>query len=453
MTNQHNGYRNALAAIWDRSGYDRGFISDPFAGDEAARLGLKRTQAVLEILGNPHQRVPLIHVAGSKGKGSTTVLLDAILRATGRHSGRFTSPHLHSYRERFIVDDQLILEDAFATLTEDVMTAVQAVEAGNPALGRVTAWELSTAMALLWFARTQCDIAIIEVGLGGTLDATNVIDPVVSAITRLDLEHTAILGDTLPEIASNKAGIIKPGRPSVTVDQPPEALAVIVERARKVGSDLLVQNQDWAIEGDEDEFAVTGPWGRVDRLRTSLIGQHQVENAALAVATIRTAFSGDAAIDDEAIREGLRSAHHPGRFEVIMGDGSPTIVIDGAHTPIAAESLAAALARHVPAEGVTFVVGMLSDKHPAAFLTPLLAKADRWIVAEPNTPRRMPVSVLVEALTALGQRVEPASSIASAIDRARDGDSEAIVVTGSLTTVAEARVHLGLATPDPPPNA
>jgi dihydrofolate synthase/folylpolyglutamate synthase len=451
MTNHDNGYRAALAAIWNRSGYDRGFISDPFAGDEAAKLGLKRTQAVLEILGNPHQRVPLIHVAGSKGKGSTTVLLDAILRAAGRRSGRFTSPHLHSYRERFVVDDELIPEDAFATLTDDVISAVQEMEAGNPALGRITAWELSTAMALLWFARSGCDVAIIEVGLGGTLDATNVIDPIVSAITRLDFEHTAILGDTLPEIASNKAGIIKPGRPSLTVDQPSEALAVIVERAREVGSDLLVQNRDWAIEGDEDEFAVTGPWGRMEQLRTSLIGQHQVENAALAVATIRTAFSGDAAIDDEAIREGLRGAKHPGRFEVIPG--TPPIVIDGAHTPIAAESLAAALIRHIPAERVTFVVGMLSDKHPAAFLTPLQPRAGRWIVTEPATPRRMPASLLVEALTALGQRFEPAPSIASAIDRAREVDSEAIVVTGSLTTVAEARVHLGLATPDPPPNA
>ena len=252
MLKQDNGderlpYRAALAAIWDRSGYDRGFISDPFAGDDAARRGLARTRAMLDVLGNPQERVRLIHVAGSKGKGSTAVLIDAILRAAGLRSGRFTSPHLHSYRERFVVDDLPIGEEAFACLTHEVMEAMRKVESGNPSLGRVTAWELSTAMALRWFARGDCDVAVIEVGLGGTLDATNVIDPVVSAITRLDLEHTAILGETLAEIASNKAGIIKPGRPSVTVEQAPEALTVIEERAREVGSKLLVGGRDWVV--------------------------------------------------------------------------------------------------------------------------------------------------------------------------------------------------------------
>ena len=446
----HSPYRTALAAIWERSGYDRGFISDPFAGDDAARRGLIRTTAMLDVLGNPHERVRLIHVAGSKGKGSTTVLTDAMLRAAGLRSGRFTSPHLHSYRERFVVDGQPISEDAFAGLTGETIAAMREVEATNPSLGGVTAWELSTAMALQWFAQRECAVAVIEVGLGGTLDATNVIDPVVSAITRLDLEHTAVLGETLAEIASNKAGIIKPGRPSVTVDQSPEALAVIEARAGEVGSDLLIGGRDWVVEGDEDGFAVIGPWGRVDDLRTSLVGPHQVENAGLAVAALRAGFGDDAAIDAAAIRAGLRDVQFPGRFERVPATRGPAIILDGAHTPVAAEALAVALTRHLPAGRFTFVVGMMQDKRPESFLTPLIDQADRWIVAEPDSPRRMPADLLMTALTSLGQRVEWAPSITAAVERARE-DGEVVVVTGSLTTVAEARVHLGLGSPDPPP--
>ena len=447
---EEHRYQRALVAIWDRSSYDRGFINNPFAGDDEARRGLARTSAILDLLGNPQERIQLIHVAGSKGKGSTSVLLDAILRAAGQRSGRFTSPHLHSYRERFIVDDELITEGAFASLTEQVMEAVRNAESTTPGLGRVTAWELSTAMALTWFAERMCDVAVIEVGLGGTLDATNVIDPVVSAITRLDLEHTAILGETLPEIASNKAGIIKPGRPSVTVGQPGAALSVIQERARHVGSPLLVQNRDWFVEGDEDEFAVTGPWGSDKKLQTSLVGPHQMENAALAVAAIKMAFSDDSAVEYMAIRAGLRNAHHPGRFERVAWEDR-TIIIDGAHTPIAAEALSAALKRHVSAEPVTFVVGMLQDKRPDPFLKPLIPKADRWIVARLDSPRTMPVDLLSEALSMLGQRVNGAPSIAAALDLALKDESNTIVVTGSLTAVAEARVHLGLGSPDPSP--
>lgn len=444
---EHLTYRAALAQIYDRSGYDRGFISNPFAGDDAARLGLARTSAILKVLGNPHERVRLFHIAGTKGKGSTAVLMDSILRAAGMRSGRFTSPHLHSYRERFIVDDQLISEEAFAAATGEIMSAIRNVESNNPELGSVTAWELSTAMALHWFAQAGCEVAVIEVGLGGTLDATNVIDPVVSAITRLDLEHTAILGETLPEIASNKAGIIKPERPAITVTQGADALAVIEARARDVGSSLLVQDRDWFVEGAENEFAVVGPWGSQRHLRTSLIGQHQVENAALAVAAIELAFGHGSSIHPSAIQEGLLSASHPGRFERVSTASGRTVIIDGAHTPIAAEALRDALVKHVPGERVTVVAGMLDDKHPEQFLRPLIRLAARWIVTEPNSPRRMPIELLATALDRLGQRVEQVPSVAEAIESAL-ADDNVVVVAGSMSMAAEARVHLGLAVQD-----
>src|SRR5699024_2037720 len=165
-------FDHALAALHDRSGYDRGFISNPFAGDEAARNGLRRTRAVLDRLGNPERTLSIVHVAGSKGKGSTCVAIDAILRAAEYRSGRSLSPHLHSWRERIVIDDAPIDEHAFARITGDVLTAAEAIEAETPELGGVTAFELGTAMALLAFQRSGCDIAILEVGLGGTLDAT-----------------------------------------------------------------------------------------------------------------------------------------------------------------------------------------------------------------------------------------------------------------------------------------
>lgn len=449
MRPETTGYHDALAAIWDRSAYDRGHISNPFAGDAAARLGLRRTQAVLAALGNPEDALPLIHVAGSKGKGSTVVLVDAILRAAGRRSGRFTSPHLHTFRERFVIDDDMIDQTTFAELTSAALAATRAVEAALPELGTVTSFELATVMALHWFAERRCDVAVIEVGLGGTLDATNVIDPAVSAITRLDLEHTAILGDTLEAIAANKAGIIKPGRPAVTVWQEPEALEVIEERARETGSALLLQGRDWTIDGDEAGFGVSGPWGTIDDLRTSLVGAHQVENAAVAVAVATTA-AGIGQVTEDAVRRGLLEAVHPGRFERVMAAADTTVVIDGAHTPVAARALAAALTRHLPDTQPTILVGMLRDKHPADFLAPLAAIAGRWIVVEPGSPRAMPADEIVAALRELGEEADRTKAIDDAIARATRFGAP-VVITGSLTTVADARVALGLATADPSP--
>ncbi|HYJ12980.1 MAG TPA: Mur ligase family protein, partial [Thermomicrobiales bacterium] len=211
--NEPFDYSSAMAFIHERSGYDRGFISNPFAGDEAARLGLLRTERVLVALGRPDLAYPILHVAGSKGKGSTSTLLASIFTAAGWKCGRFLSPHLHRFNERFAIDDKIISDSAFAARVRDVREAALAVEADDPDMGRLTAWELSTVIALLWFQQQACDVVVLEVGMGGTLDATNVVQPAASLITRLDLEHTAILGNTIEEIAANKAGIIKAGAP------------------------------------------------------------------------------------------------------------------------------------------------------------------------------------------------------------------------------------------------
>ena len=227
----HPRYRDALAAIWERSGYDRGFISNPFAGDDAARLGLARTRRLLDRLGAPDTHVSIVHVAGSNGKGSTCAFIDAIARAAGYRIGRYTSPHLHQFRERIAVDGEPIAESDFADHLFTALDAAVALEREEPALGTITAFELTTAMAFNVFTAHDCELAIIETGMGGALDATNVVSSLVAAITPLDYEHTAVLGATLAEIARNKAGIIKAGRPVAVAAQPAEAMAVIEARA------------------------------------------------------------------------------------------------------------------------------------------------------------------------------------------------------------------------------
>ncbi len=444
----------AMAAIWERSGYDRGFISNPFAGDESARLGLVRTARVLDLLGNPERDYAIIHVAGSKGKGSTSSFIDSIARALGWRCGRFLSPHLHSYRERFVVDDVEIGELDFTRLVADVMVAATQAERADGDIGLLTAWELSTVMALRWFSLARCDVAVIEVGMGGTLDATNVVDPAVSVITSLDYEHTAILGSTMMEIAGNKAGIIKPGRPVVSAHQPAEAQAVIEARAKQLNARLEVANRDWLPIGTDRSFSVTGSTWRHSGLVSPLIGQHQVQNAGLAVAAIHRLVDlhllpRHGALD-EAVRKGIGSTFIPGRFEVVDHGSGRTFVLDGAHSPASAQALAGTVREHFPNRSVTMIVGMLQDKQPEHLLRPLMPIVDRWLVTTLDSPRTLAGHETSNVIRSLGADTEVTASVAEAIRQAMlasssSPDDAVVVITGSLSTVAEARVVLGLA--------
>ena len=342
-------YRDSLGAIWDRSFYERGYVSNPFNDPESAARGLRRTAALLERLGTPQARYPIVHVAGSKGKGSTSALIAAALRAAGHRVGLATSPHLHVWRERVAVDGTPVAEPAFAALTQRAVAAAERLEREEPDLGRVTAFELLIAIGLDGFAANGCQAAVIEVGLGGTFDATNVVEPIVSVITRLDLEHTAVLGPTIEEIAANKAGIVKPGVPVVVSPQAPAALTVIAHAAAERGAPLLVGGREWHATGSWRRFAVEGPWGNYGDLRIRLPGAHQVENAATALAALWHTDRAELAVPETAVRAGFAAAHWPGRFErVSSGDGAE-IVLDGAHTPAAMAALAKTLGEEFPA--------------------------------------------------------------------------------------------------------
>ncbi|MCC6790239.1 MAG: bifunctional folylpolyglutamate synthase/dihydrofolate synthase, partial [Thermomicrobiales bacterium] len=386
----------------------------------------------------------ILHVAGSKGKGSTCAFAAGLLTEGGLRTGLYSSPHLHSYRERFRIDGELIPEPDFATTWEQVRTETAELERRCDELGAMTAFEMVTAMAFVYFAGAGCDAAVIEVGLGGTLDATNIVAPDSTAIAALDYEHTRVLGSTMAEIAANKAGIIKPGVPLATAAMPDEALAVVASVVAANAAPWLLAGRDWTRAGTWREFAATGPWGTFASLHSGLIGEHQADNACLAIAAVWSMLEG--ALTESIARQGLSRVSWPGRFEIARGPGGGDVVLDGAHTPAAAIALAATYATEFTGSRAIVVLGLLRDKDPLPIARALLPIASRFIAITPPGPRGLPASELATAIDTLGLAVQSVPDVNDALDRL-GGDPA--IVTGSLTTVAAAREALGLAQPDP----
>src|SRR5574341_269488 len=288
--------------------------------------GLDRIRDVLALLGDPHLAVPVIHVAGTKGKGSTSAFVAQGLIESGLRTGLYVSPHLQDWRERIQIDRQLVEPDALAELVEEYQQVAGAET-------RISAFEVTTALAFWHFAREHCDAAVIEVGLGGRLDATNVVQPLVSVITNISLDHMQLLGSTLTEIAAEKAAIIKPGVPGVSAPQPPEAMRIIVRKAEQegclltlVGRDLSVQPVNFTWQGTKARIGVLGA---MENMWISLPGEFQVENAATAVASLREAQRAGLPVGDEAIRAGLSNVRWPGRLDMVTRD--PLVIVDSAH--------------------------------------------------------------------------------------------------------------------------
>ena len=449
MTRAHPwSYHEAIRYLSARAGYDRGFVANPF-GDEGA--GLERTRHLLALVGNPHQQYPVVHIAGTKGKGSTAAFIATIAHAAGYRTGLYTSPHLHTFRERFQLDHQPLAPDVFATLLQELASANEHLAAAHPDLGEATAFELTTALAFLAFARADVDIAVIEVGLGGRLDATNVVLPTIAAITRIGFDHMHILGNTLDAIAREKAGIIKPGRPVVSAPQAPEAAAVIIATAAQQNALLWLGDRDWHVRGTPEAFTYVGPGGQLEGLRSGLLGQHQVENAGVAITIAHLLSQQGIDVPDTAIRHGVAAVRWPGRLEVVQE--RPTIVLDAAHNRESAQALATALRTHFQWAHLTAIIGLARDKDLLAFLTPLLPLCTRLIAVPTHSPRIRAPEEIVEVARQLRPHVDAmtAPSVAAALALAREqaGVDDLIVATGSLTVVAEAREALGLASADP----
>jgi dihydrofolate synthase/folylpolyglutamate synthase len=402
-------------------------------------LGLERVQACLSVLGDPHRRYPCVHVGGTNGKGSTASLLAAALSACGLRTGLFTSPPLEFFGERIRVDGTFLGGGAVAELYE----AVIAAGLRDAAASGMTQFEVITAMAFLHFALTQVDVAVIEVGLGGRLDSTNVVLPEVAVITNVGLEHAEHLGGNTVAIAREKGGIVKPGVPLVTAAQG-EALEALVVLAGDRGSPTHVLHRDFdAVPRGRGQIDYRGEQWRWNGVECPLRGPHQVDNLATALAALEVLSSKGWNLPESRIRIGLAGATWPGRLELC--GSAPAVLLDGAHNPHASRVLAAALREEFEYRQLWLVLGILGDKDAHSILADLLPMAARVIVTAPATVRARTAASLAQIAQEFpGSLIEQSPSVAAAVDRAllEADPSDLICVTGSLTTVGEARGHL-----------
>jgi dihydrofolate synthase/folylpolyglutamate synthase len=412
------------------------------------RPGLATVERLLALIGNPEIGLPCVHIGGTNGKGSTAAMLDAMCRAAGRRTGLYTSPHLLSFTERIRVDGEPIGEAEVVSLTErlraitSVHFAPETTQTQDGLLPHPTFFELTTAMAFLHFREREADAAVIEVGLGGRLDATNVVRPRVAAITNIALDHEEFLGRTTAEIAGEKAGIIKAGVPVVTGARG-EALEVIGKTAARMEAPLTVVSQSyrWSIRKSGlagETFDLHGPRRRYEGLCIRLAGRHQVENAVLAVAVAEILGEQGISLDETAIRRGLAEAEWPGRLQVV--EDRPRIVLDGAHNPAGIEALAAFLAeRRAELRRLVLVFGVLKDKDWKTMLGLLAPVVDEVILTHPPTARAADPDELLPVAQQFARAVvapNPAEALCLARAMVQDGDT--ILVTGSLYTVGAA---------------
>jgi dihydrofolate synthase/folylpolyglutamate synthase len=439
-----NTYSEALAYLNHFISYER---QQP-AKYSPETLSLDRVNRLLDRLERPERAYRSIHIAGTKGKGSTAAMIEACLRAAGYRTGLYTSPHLHTFRERVRVDGANISREDFAARVDAIQPHLAAVEG-------LTWFEIVTAIAFWHFAQAAIDIAVLEVGLGGRFDATNVVTPLVSVIASLSLDHVNLLGNTLEQIAFEKAGIIKPNVPVVSAPQISAALHVIEAVARERNAPLTVIGRDVAFEkvamsltGQDFQIAnvppglsSSGTGADARPLRAAifnipLLGSHQIINAATAITALRIAQECGLPIGDDAIRTGLFNVKWPGRLETLNRD--PLLVVDGAHNGDSAQKLAQALREVFQYERWTLIIGISADKDIPAILDALLPIAAQVIVTRAHNVRAADVEVLAARTAERGKQPIIASNVNEAITIALQ-HSTPIIVTGSLFTVADAR--------------
>lgn len=417
-------------------------------------FNLGRMEELLRFLGDPHLACPVIHVAGTKGKGSTAALIANGLKCSGLKVGFYTSPHLQEFNERIQVDGEQISDQEFVELVAEI----------KPLLGRFeqppTFFEIVTALAFLYFSRKKTEAAVVEVGLGGRLDSTNVVSPLVSVITSLSMDHMAVLGDTLAKIASEKAGIIKQGRPVVCSPQVEEAARVVESVSMECGSRLVLIGQDYrfcadahSLEGQtflvwrkEDQAQIdrfldgTETLQAACRYQIPLLGYHQIQNAVTAYAALQVAREEGLPITEEGIREGFLSAVWPGRFEILQRD--PLLVIDSAHNRDSALRLRLALDDYLPAKPVILVYGASEDKDIAGMFSELLPRVKRMVATQSVHPRAANPENLVTLAHKYGTPARAVVPVEKALDLAlelAEREDAAVVAAGSLFIAAAVR--------------
>ena len=407
------------------------------------KLGLDNTVRLLSLFNNPQEKFISIHIAGTNGKGSTSAMIASIFQAAGLRTGLFTSPHLVSFTERIRINNEEITEGEVVELTEDIRSAIEGSEL-NP-----TFFEFVTVMGLLYFKRKNIELAVVETGMGGRLDATNVLLPEASVITSINYDHSEFLGNTISAIAEEKAGIIKDGVPVITSAQEPSVMDAIKKKTEEKNASLFIYGRDFsaAIKTEDTSGSVFNYNGsnNFEDLAVSLPGRHQVLNAALALKTIEIVLKKSShhasRITHHAIRNGLGNIKWQGRLEFISKE--PPILIDGAHNPSAATILADSLKEIFfrVYRRIILVVGIMSDKDIRGIMAPLLPIAAEIILTAPAYERAASPDVLYGHAISLGFSCRKANGVADAIAMAREiyRDGDLIVITGSFYTIGETK--------------
>jgi len=419
----------------------------------ADKFKLERMVQFMRLLGDPHKKYKIIHVAGTKGKGSVSAFCASSLKAAGYNVGLYTSPHMEEFNERIQVNGKEITKQEFVQLVEKIKLLVAQVP-------EITTFELTTALGFLYFAEKAVDVAVVEVGLGGRLDATNIVDPLISVITSISYDHTAILGNTLSKIAYEKGGIIKPGRPVVVAPQKDEAFKKLeelsIERSApliRVGKDFLFAADNHSLDGQNmfvwtpeeqplvDEYIESGgleDWTPL-RIKIPLLGYHQVVNAATAYAALMTTNKLGLKINCEAIVRGFAQTHWPGRFELLRRQ--PPVIIDSAHNRDSALKLRLAVDDYFPGLPVILVFGASVDKDISGMLSELLPRTSKVITTQSIHPRAIDAKELLELVHQRGCSAQAIVPIEEALKAAlkEAGNEAVIIITGSLFVAAAAR--------------
>jgi dihydrofolate synthase/folylpolyglutamate synthase len=437
MHNTELRYNQALDYLYSFVDYSLKHISELAKAD----FNLDRMFALMEELGNPQRKYPIVHIAGSKGKGSVAAFCAHALMAGGYKTGLYTSPHLWDYVERIQIDGKPISHEQLVELVEQVKPAVEKIP-------KLTTFEITTAVGLLAFSENDVDAAVVEVGLGGRLDATNIVTPAVSVITSLSYDHMAVLGNTLAKIAGEKAGIIKPGVPVVSAPQEEEALQVLERVAGERGCPLILVGREVRVERVSSSLTgqkmrvIPGTAGGDDARRSGgplemtipLLGIHQIENAATAYAALTTT---GLSLSDEAIQTGFARVRWPARFEILNRE--PPVIIDSAHNRESARRLREALDEYFPELPVILIFCALEDKDIPGMLEELRPRLECVVATRADHPRAPSAEWIAEQVEKAGIAVEVATPVAEALERALDraDGKKVILAAGSVAFAAE----------------
>ena len=428
--------QQALDYIYSFVDYER----EPRPRD-AVHYDIRRMEELLARLGSPHLEARTVHIAGSKGKGSVAAMMASVFTTSGYTTGLYTSPHLHIFNERIRVDGQLISNPEFVALVDKLRPEVEAVNE-KATYGRLTTFELITALGFAYFKLKGVDFQVIEVGLGGRLDATNVVQPEVCLITSISFDHTEVLGNTLAEIAVEKTGIIKPNSIVVTSPQVDEVAKIIEQTCLgckvelvKVGSDVTWQSLGF--DSRRQSLRVKGRLASYE-LSIPLLGQHQLENTATAVAALEVLAEEGFHVSGDSITRGLAQVSWPGRLQVL--NHHPLVVVDGAHNSDSVRKLTQSLEQYFDFDRALLIIGVSFDKDVAGIISKLVPLFDKVIVTHSIHPRAMPIASVVTELRRYGVEVQVADDISAALRLALTlvGEKDLICVTGSLFVVAEA---------------